>query len=243
MKKMEFNMLNLKEIMHELVQLMEQKEVLQDFKQWSSLDPDLSKEEIAIYLLEQSLEIEWAQRKLIIKAMRSKPETLNVVFGEVAQSYEKSIFANVPNVNNKNSFINSRHMRKLNPIHTNEDSIPERLCKEFGTLILDIYVIPIPTIILSKIKGEMRRSGLTERILQLQINHINETIRLVNPTAVRFICRYKSLIPDCAFIVDRIARSKQVAISFNPTEALSGYRGMLDLGKWSNFINSWTNLN
>jgi hypothetical protein len=243
MKKIEINMLYLLETMHELVQIMECKEVLQDFKKWSSLDPNLSKEEVAIYLLEQSSEIELAQRKLILKAMRSKPERLNVVFGEVAQSYEKSIFANVPNVNNKNSFINSRHMRKLNPIHMNEDSIPERLCAEFGTLILDIYLVPIPTSILAKIKNEMRRSGLTERVLQLQINHINEIIRLVNPTTVRFICRYKSLIPDCAFIVDRIARTKQVAISFNPTEALSGYRGMLDLGKWSNFINSWTNLN
>lgn len=243
MKKMNINMLNVLELMHEMVQLMDRKENLQEFKQWASLAPNATTEEVAIYLLEESLRIEFEQRKLIMKAMQSKPATLNVVFGEVAQSFEKSIFANTPNVNNKNSFINSRHMRQLNPNHMNEDSIPERLCSDYGTLVLDIYFIPIPTFILSEIKSDMRKSGLTERILALQIDHINEIIRLLNPSKARFICRYKSLIPDCAFIVDRILRSSNVSIEFKTTEALSGYRGMLDLTKWSNFINPWSNLN
>lgn len=236
-------MLKLKGINHEIIQIMDRKNFLQAYKQHTSLAPNATKEEVAIFMLEESLRIEWEQRKLIMKAMRSKPETLNVVFGEVAQSFEKSIFANTPNVNNKNSFINSRHMRQLNPDHMNEDSIPERLLNEFGTLVLDIYIIPIPTFILSEIKSDMRKSGLTERILALQIDHINEIIRLLNPSKARFICRYKSLIPDCAFIVDQILRSSNVSIEFKTTEALSGYRGMLDLYKWSNFITSNSNLN
>lgn len=240
---MENNMLNSLKIMHQLVQIMDRKKVLQAFKQWSSLDPNLSKYEVATHLLEQSLRIEWAQRKLILKVMRAKPETLNMVFGEIAQSFEKSIFANVPNVNNKNSFLNSRHMRELNPEHLNEDSIPERLCQEFGTLVLDIYLIPIPTSILTIIKSEMRKTGLMERILNLQVNHLNEIIRLVDPTTVRFICRYKSLAPDCSIIVDRILRSNRVTIEFNSNEALSGYRGMLDTHKWSQFIHVRPNLN
>jgi hypothetical protein len=243
MKKMNINMLNVLELMHEMVHLMERKENLQDFKQWASLAPNTTKEEVAIFLLEESLRIEWEQRKLIMKAMRTKPDTLNVIFGEVAQSFDKSIFANLSNVNNKNSFINSRHMRFLKPDHMNEDSIPERLCSEYGTLVLDIYFIPIPTFILSELKSDMRKSGLTERILALQIDHINEVIRMLNPSKVRFICRYKSLIPDAAYIVDRILRSSNVPIEFDTTQALSGYRGMLDLTKWSNFMNTWSNLN
>lgn len=243
MKKININMLYLLELMHEMVQIMERKGNLQAFKEWASLAPNSTKEEVAIFLLEESLRIEWEQRKLIMKAMRNKPDTLNIIFGEVAQSYDKSIFANLPNVNNKNSFINSRHMRVLKPDHMNDDSIPERLCSEYGTLVLDIYFIPIPTFILSELKSDMRKSGLTERILALQIKHINEIIRLLNPSKVHFICRYKSLIPDASLIVDRIMRCSKVSIEFDTTQALSGYRGMLDLDKWSNFMNSWSNLN
>ena len=91
---MNINMLNVLELMHELVHLMDRKENLQDFKQWASLAPNTTKEEVAIFLLEESLRIEWEQRKLIMKAMRTKPDTLNIIFGEVAQSFDKSIFAN-----------------------------------------------------------------------------------------------------------------------------------------------------
>lgn len=233
----------LSEIMHDLVRLMEKMEVLEDFKQWASLDPSCSNETVALHLLEQVLKIETERGKIIAEAKRTAPETLNVVFGEAAQSFEKSIFANTPNVNLRNSFLNSGHMQEINPAHMPEDSIPERLYKEFDTIIFDIYAVPIPTRILTLIKSEMRRTGLIDRILQRQILYIHELIRTVNPTTVRFICRYKSLLPDCACIVDRMLRSTQANIEFNANEALSGYRGRMDLQKWNKFIQSGTYLN
>lgn len=236
-------MLNLIEFVHDLVRLMEKMEVLEDFKQWASLDPNCSNETVVLHLLEQVLKIETERGKIIAEAKRTAPETLNVVFGEAAQSFEKSIFANTPNVNLRNSFLNSGHMQEINPAHMPEDSIPERLCKEFDTIIFDIYAVPIPTRILTLIKSEMRRTGLIDRILQRQILYIHELIRTVNPTTVRFICRYKSLLPDCACIVDRMLRSTQANIEFNANEALSGYRGRMDLQKWNKFIQSGTNLN
>lgn len=240
---MKNNMFNLLEVMRELVSIMQRKEVAQEFKKLSSLDQATTNEELVIYLMEQYLQLDWAQRNLLIKAMKNKPETLNVVFGEVAQSYEKSIFANTPKVNNSNSFLNSRHMRILNPAHKNEESIPDRLCGEFNTLVVDIYLIPIPTTILMAIKSEMQKSGLTERILKIQIDNLNEIIRILDPSTVRFICRYKSLLPDSAIIVDRILRTSNVSLEFNPNEALSGFRGIMDIHKWAMFIQAKPHLN
>jgi hypothetical protein len=230
-------------MMRELVDIMERKQVLQDFKQQVELDKDSSNEEVAVHLLGQWMRVEWMKNKLMMMALKKRPKQLNIVLGEIAQSFEKSIFANDPSVNVKNSFLNSKHIRLVSPKHLNEDSIPERLCEDFDTLIIDIYVIPIPTSILTAIKSEMRNSGLTERILKFQQGMLEDLIAVINPSHVRFVCRYKSISRDCSTLVNAITlNNRGFTFTFVQEDALSGYRGMMHAQKWIDFILNTTKM-
>jgi hypothetical protein len=224
-------------LMRDLAVIMERKQVLQDFKLLASLDPDCTREDVAIHLLNQWMEVEMVKNKLVMKVIKKQPERLNIVFGEVAQSFEKSIFANSPEVNVKNSFLNSNHMRLLEPGHQKHDSIPDRLCDEFNTLVIDIYVIPIHTEILSVIRTEMRKTGLTQRLLDVQSEILDDLLAVTQPQNVCFICRYKSLLQDSSYLVDKLVRNcHSSTIEFIREFALSGYRGMMDDQKWRDFI-------
>jgi hypothetical protein len=240
---METKMLSLLIMMRDLVDIMERKQVLHEFKQFASLEPNCSREEVVIHLLSQWMRIECEKNNLLIRTLKKKSKKLNIVLGEVAQSFEKSIFANYANVNAKNSFLNSKHLRLVSPSHQNEDSITERLCEEFDTLVIDIYAIPIPTNILAVIRSDMRKSGLIERILNFQMEQLRELIVIVQPKHLRFICRYKSLIKDSSFLIDAISKSNPSwTIEFIREDALSGYRGILNEQKWIGFITTTTSI-
>jgi hypothetical protein len=241
---MGIKILNLINMMRELVDIMERKQVLQQFKQEAALDIDCSNEDVAVHLLGQWMRVEWMKNKLMMMTLKKRPQQLNIVFGEIAQSFEKSIFANDPSVNVKNSFLNSKHVRLVSPKHLNEDSIPERLCEDFDTMIIDIYVIPIPTSILAVIRTEMRNSGLTERILNFQQGMLEDLIAVINPSHVRFVCRYKSISRDCSALVNAITpNNRRYTFTFVQEDALSGYRGMMHQQKWIDFILNTTSIN
>jgi hypothetical protein len=230
-------------MMRDIVDIMESKQVLQEFKQFASLEPNCPRKEVVIHLLSQWIRIECEKNNLLVRTLKKNPKTLNIVLGEVAQSFEKSIFANYANVNSKNSFLNSSHLRLIAPSHQNEDSITKRLCEEFDTLVIDIYTIPIPTNILAVIRSEMRKSGLIERILNFQMAQLRELIVIVQPKHLRFICRYKSLIKDSSVLIDSIAKSNPSwAIEFIRDDALSGYRGKLHKQKWIGFITNTSSI-
>jgi hypothetical protein len=241
---MEIKTLTLFKMIRDIVDIMERKQVLKQFKQEAALHINCTNEDVALHLLEQWMRVEWMKNKLMMLAMKKRPNQLNIVFGEIAQSFDKSIFANEPSVNVKNSFLNSKHVRLISPKHLNEDSIPEKLCKDFDTLIIDIYMIPIPTSILTAIRIEMRNSGLTERILKFQQGMLEDLIAVINPSHVRFICRYKSISRDCSNLVNTLTKNnRDYTFTFVQKEALSGYRGMMHEQKWIDFILNTTTLN
>ena len=227
-------MLNL---MRELVDIMDRRCVLAEFKTFADLSQNAKKEEVSAYLLGQWMRIEWKKNKLMIMALKKRPELLKIVFGEIAQSFDKSIFANTASVNVRNSFLNSNHIRLVAPHHLNEDSIPERLCEDYDTLVLDIYAIPIPTNILMVIRTEMRNTGLIERILNIQQEMLNDLIAVINPKHIHFICRYKRIVPDCRILVDSLKLGEiSNSYTFIDDDTLSGYRGNLNHAKWVEFI-------
>jgi len=227
-------MLNL---MRELVDIMERRCVLAEFKSFADLSQDATKEDVSAHLLGQWMRIEWKKNKLMMMVIKKRPEILKIVFGEIAQSFEKSIFANEASVNVRNSFLNSNHIRLLAPHHLNEESIPERLCEDFDTLVVDVYIIPIPTNILMAIRSEMRNTGLISRILSLQQEMLDDLIAVINPSQIRFICRYKRIVPDCTSLIESL---KLGGISHSSMliddETLSGYRGTLNRESWVKFL-------
>jgi hypothetical protein len=231
-------------LIRELVEIMERKNVLEQFKSFAQLSPSCSMEDVYIHLWNQCMQMEHAKRLLTAKLIQKKSKNLTIVFGEIAQSFEKSIFANQPAVNGKNSFLNSKHLKLLVSCHQMEDSITDRLCEAYDTLVIDIYGIPLPTDILATIRSEMRKRSLTQRILQLQAEMLQDLIEEIQPNHVRFTCRYKSLLADSTFLVEELrSYFGSITIEFNKEHALSGYRGLLDEQKWLAFMTDASNNN
>jgi hypothetical protein len=237
--KMKKNMIDLTKMVRELVHIMDQKSVLENYKSSAQLSKCCGKDDVAIHLLNEFRRVEEVKMELVTRLAQKKPETLNILFGEIAQSFEKSIFANSPQVNTRNSFLNAHHLRKLFPDHENHHSIPEKLCQEFNLLVIDIYVVPIPTNILQEIRAEMKASGLMDRLLNFQKTLLVDLIQTLDPKTVRFICRYKSLVPDSKKLVDDLKNENlDGSTLLFENSVLSGNWGLLDSVKWMNFIKS-----
>lgn len=235
--KMKKNMIYLTRMVRELVETMDQKSVLENYKSSAQLSTCCGKDDVAIHLLNEFRRVEDVKMELVSRLAQKKPETLNILFGEIAQSFEKSIFANSPQVNTRNSFLNAHHLRKLFPDHENHHSIPEKLCQEFNLLVIDIYVVPIPTSILQEIRSEMKASGLMDRLLNFQKTLLVDLIQTLDPKTVRFVCRYKSLVPDSKKLVDGLKNENlQCSTLLFENSVLSGNWGLLDSEKWIIFI-------
>ena len=71
------DMLNL---MRELVDIMDRRCVLAEFKTFADLRQDATKEEVSAYLLGQWMHIEWKKNKLMVMALKKRPELLKIVF-------------------------------------------------------------------------------------------------------------------------------------------------------------------
>ncbi|MFM7667736.1 MAG: hypothetical protein ACKO7D_06055, partial [Bacteroidota bacterium] len=213
------------------------KNVLENYKSSAKLSLSSGNDDVAIHLLNEFRRVEEVKMALVTQLAKKKPETVNILFGEIAQSFEKSIFANLPKVNTRNSFLNAHHLRKLFPDHENHHSIPEKLCDEYNLLIIDIYVVPIPTAILQEIRSEMKASGLTGRLLNFQKTLLVDLIQSLEPKTVRFICRYKSLVSDSRKLVDDLKNENlEGSTLLFENSVLSGNWGLLDSVKWMNFI-------
>lgn len=236
---MKKNMIDLTKMVRELVETMDKKSMLENYKSSAQLIKCCGKDDVAIHLLNEFRRVEEVKTELITQLGKKKPETVNILFGEIAQSFEKSIFANSVQVNTRNSFLNAHHLRKLFPDHENYHSIPEKLCQEFNLLVIDIYVIPIPTSILQEIRAEMKASGLIDRLLNFQKALLVDIIQTLDPKTVRFVCRYKSLVPDSKKLVDGLKNENLVGSTLLfENSVLSGNWGLLDSVKWMNFIKS-----
>ena len=232
-------MIDLTKMVRELVHIMDQKNMIENYKSSAQLINCCRKDDVAIHLLNEFRRIEEVKTELITQLGKKKPETVNILFGEIAQSFEKSIFANSVQVNTRNSFLNAHHLRKLFPDHENYHSIPEKLCQEFNLLVIDIYVVPIPTSILQEIRAEMKASGLIDRLLNFQKALLVDIIQTLEPKTVRFVCRYKSLVPDSKKLVDGLKNENLVGSTLLfENSVLSGNWGLLDSVKWMNFIKS-----
>jgi hypothetical protein len=232
-------MIDLTKMVRELVHIMDQKNMLENYKSSAQLSNCCGKDDVAIHLLNEFIRVEEVKTELITQLGKKKPETVNILFGEIAQSFEKSIFANSVQVNTRNSFLNAHHLRKLFPDHENYHSIPEKLCQEFNLLVIDIYVVPIPTSILQEIRAEMKASGLIDRLLNFQKALLVDIIQTLEPKTVRFVCRYKSLVPDSKKLVDGLKNENLVGSTLLfENSVLSGNWGLLDSVKWMNFIKS-----
>jgi hypothetical protein len=226
------NMLTVLKLIRELVNIMNKKNVLDEFKTFAQLNSTCNEDDVCIHLLDQWMQIENKKNSLIVHLLKNKPKSLNIILGEIAQSFEKSIFSNSPSVNVKNSFLNAHHLRKFSPNHENYDSIPDKLCKNFNTLIIDIYVIPIPTFILNKIRNEMKESGLIDKFICFQKDILLDLFQIITPKKIQFICRYKSLIKDSYKLFDYITleNNKKIPMLFEK-EPISGNWGLLDINK------------
>ena len=236
---MKKNMIDLTKMVREVVEIMDQKSVLENYKSSAQLSDSCGKDDVAIHLLNEFRRVEEVKMELVTQLAHKKPETVNIIFGEIAQSFEKSIFANSPQVNTRNSFLNAHHLRKLFPNHENHHSIPEKLCGEYNLLIIDIYVVPIPTAILQEIRTEMKARGLTGRLLNFQKALLVDLIQILDPKTVRFVCRYKSLVPDSERLVDDLKNENlEGSTLLFENSVLSGNWGLLDSEKWINFIKS-----
>ena len=236
---MKNNLIELTKMIREVVEIMDQKNELDNYKSSAQLSNCCRKDDVAIHLLNEFMRIEEVKTELVTQLAKKKPETVNILFGEIAQSFEKSIFANSPQVNTRNSFLNAHHLRKLFPNHENHHSIPEKLCGEYNLLIIDIYVVPIPTAILQEIRTEMKARGLTGRLLNFQKALLVDLIQILDPKTVRFVCRYKSLVPDSERLVDDLKNENlEGSTLLFENSVLSGNWGLLDSEKWINFIKS-----
>lgn len=236
---MKKNMIDLTKMVREVVEIMDQKNELDNYKSSAQLSNCCRKDDVAIHLLNEFRRVEEVKMELVTRLAQKNPETVNIIFGEIAQSFEKSIFANSPQVNTRNSFLNAHHLRKLFPNHENHHSIPEKLCSEYNLLIIDIYVVPIPTAILQEIRTEMKARGLTGRLLNFQKALLVDLIQILNPKTVRFVCRYKSLVPDSKKLVDDLKNENlEGSTLLFENSVLSGNWGLLDSEKWINFIKS-----
>ena len=237
---MKSNLITLTKLIREVVDLMDQNQELDAFKISASLLPNCTKDEVCINLLNQYMRIEQKQAKLWLELLRRQPEKLNVIIGEIAQSFDKSIFCDNEKVNANNSFFNFSHLGQLNPYVTRNNSIPEFLLAEYNALVIDLYVIPIPTKILNKIRYDMYASGLAQRLLEFQEEHLIELFSTLAPKEIQVVCRYKSLISDTKNLMVAIQRNTHgFKLTFCESEALSsGSWGQMDLEKLRKFFNN-----
>jgi len=234
---MKKNLIELTKMVREFVEIMDQKNMLENYKSSAQLSNCCGKDDVAIHLLNEFIRVEEVKMELLTQLAKKKPETVNILFGEIAQSFEKSIFANSPQVNTRNSFLNAHHLRKLFPDHENHHSIPEKLCSEHNLLIIDIYVVPIPTAILQEIRSEMKASGLTGRLLNFQKTLLVDLIQSLEPKTVRFICRYKSLVRDSRKLVNDLKNENlEGSTLLFENSVLSGNWGLLEIRKLMDFL-------
>jgi hypothetical protein len=232
------NLLTLTKLIREVVVIMEKNQELDAFKSYASLHPECSTDAVCIHLLKQYMRIEQKQFSLWLELLKKKPKTLNIIIGEIAQSYEKSIFCDNDKVNNTNSFFNFSHLQQLTPISVENNSIPDVLCSEYNALVIDLYMIPIPTKILNAIRSDMYTSGLAQRFLAFQETHLLDLLSTLAPQEIQVVCRYKSLIPDTQKLMEAIQRNTHAfRLTFHEARALSsGSWGQMDLEKLRKFL-------
>lgn len=235
------NNLNMKKekvvsILNRMIDVMESNNQLTAYLQEENLNPESTKKQIMEHLLKQVEELEQTNKNIIANRIE-QDASLRLILGEIPQSLLRSIFVGNPEMSRKNSFLNIYHVRKMNSNYQEDQSIPDFLAQNHNTLIFDLYLVPIPTSILKKIRTALRKSGLLDEILEYQAELLNELLRLKKPNSVRVISRYKCILPECIeFISLLTTEQNSFSLEFDPNVSLSiggGYLGQLN---FENFI-------
>ena len=235
------NNLNMKKekvvsILNRMIDVMESNNQLTAYLQEEDLNPESTKKQIVDHLLKQVEELEQTNKNIIANRIE-QDACLRVILGEIPQSLWRSIFVGNPEMSRKNSFLNVYHVRKMNSNYQEDQSIPDFLARNHNTLIFDLYLVPIPTSILKKIRTALRKSGLLDEILEYQAELLNELLRLKKPISVRVISRYKCILPECIEFISLLTNEQNsFSLEFDPNVSLSiggGYLGQLN---FENFI-------
>ncbi len=235
------NNLNMKKekvvsILNRMIGVMESNNQLTAYLQEENLNPESTKKQIMEHLLKQVEELEQTNKNIIANRIE-QDASLRVILGEIPQSLLRSIFVGNPEMSRKNSFLNVYHVRKMNSNYQDDQSIPDFLARNHNTLIFDLYLVPIPTSILKKIRTALRKSGLLDEILEYQAELLNELLRLKKPNSVRVISRYKCILPECIEFISLLTNEQNsFSLEFDPNVSLSiggGYLGQLN---FENFI-------
>ena len=224
-------------ILSDIIDVMIKKNLLAAYLQEENLNPNSTKKQILKHLLKQVEALEEINRNILLNHLEQNALFLRIILGEIPQSLTRSIFFGDLQVSRKNSFINVHHVRKMNSQYDDNQTIPDFLARNHNTLIFDLYLIPIPTSILKKIRVALRNGGILDEIMDYQAASLNELLKLKNPQNVHLISRYKCILPECTQLIRRLKNEhNSFSLEFNPSLALSGGGGYLNQLNFQNFL-------